>query len=97
MTKIRTLQEIQDEIATDKFRWHSGWDQLSVEHKNDLWPEVCRRAQYESSKASLEKAYSKSTINGDRTIEINVTNRCSISLAVDKESITDPSNIIILK
>ena len=37
------LQTIKDEIATDKFKWHSGWDQLSVEHKDELWSEVCKR------------------------------------------------------
>lgn len=47
-----TLQEIKDEVAKERFHYKSGWEELSLEHRDELWPEVCKRA----IKAKLEEA-----------------------------------------
>lgn len=53
-----TLEEIKDIVAKEK-GW-INWDELSIlvpNHRESVyWPEVCRRAQLESGRLTLEKA-----------------------------------------
>jgi len=101
--KTRTLQEIKDEVAKewidsfDKSGKYNKWKNLSPANEIKLWPEVCRRAQLECGRATLEKAKEHATINGDRRIEIYISGRASILLGVDESSITSESNIVIIE
>ena len=80
---MKTLKEIQDEVSGETLEIF--WKGLSPLEKNDLWPEVCRRAQLECGKATLEKA-SK-----------NASNHAGWNHVVDPSTITDEDNIVIIK
>ena len=80
-----TLEEIKDQVAKEK-GW-INWDELSIlvpNHRESVyWPEVCRRAQLECGRLTLEKA----------AAGIDFDNSEGLIL----ELITDPSNIVLLK
>jgi len=90
---MKTLKEIQDEVSGETLEIF--WKGLSPLEKNDLWPEVCRRAQLECGKATLEKASENAHVNFKLAPDLRTVERSSIE--IDKESITSEENIVIIK
>jgi hypothetical protein len=54
---MKTLQEIQEEVAIEK--GYKSWMEVWPSNEYDLWPIICERAQFEACKATLEKAADK--------------------------------------
>ena len=89
---MKTLKEIQDEIAIENgftsWRTLSGRLEKIGAHRQQIgvfWSEVCRRAQLECGKATLDKAAKKAvTYNEDNQL-------------INTESITSEENIVIIK
>jgi len=101
-----SLEEIKDQVAKEN-GWPT-WDQLSAyvpnKRESTYWPEVCRRACEETGRLTLEKAAENAEI-GIRKGGIPFSTACrphcddygqSSFIGVTKESITDPSNIVIV-
>ena len=87
-----TLEEIKDQVAKEyliKMSEYGKWDVLTYEETIKLWPEVCRRACEETGRLTLEKAADDVKIVFDDEEYLNVT--------ILRNSIKDPSNIVLLK
>ena len=84
-----TLEEIQNHVAVEYgfknvVNLTSHKKSISNAVLRSYINEVCRRAQLESGRLTLEKAAENAMTNFN-------------NLTISKESITDPSNIVILK
>jgi hypothetical protein len=89
--KTRTLQEIKDELAIE-LNWENYHDFIhnhSIVEVNEFINEVCRRAQLECGRATLEQASHKLTgvIDTQKAFELGFT----------KTKFTSESNIVIIE
>jgi len=92
---MKTLKEIQDKVAMEVKGM--SWDDLHIySSKDELWPEVCRRAQLEGGKATLEKISEKikSSITNYRNEIVRIP---GLTTQIDKTLITSEENIVIIK
>lgn len=92
-----TLQEIQDGIAKEKGYDH--WERMIHKYQSlgalseihESWRKVVNRAQWECGKLTLEKASENALIT-----EFQDQRDYSVKTWVDKSSITDEKNIVII-
>ena len=102
-----TLEEIKDQVAKEKE--YSSWSTLETMLKrngvteNPFWPEVCRRAQLECGRLTLEKAAKKADckeviVSSTHVVGLRGANKINNKAwVVKKSTITDPSNIVIVQ
>jgi len=83
-----SLKEIQDQVA--KERAHISWEDLTAIGRSRCWPEVNQRYARECVKASLEEASENAVIFMPSHRHLHGTKN------VDKSSITNESNIVLL-
>lgn len=88
---MKTLLEIQNEVARENNPLAVGWKTLMEAAQNKYWPEVCRRAQLECGRATLETAAEKASALIDEDIKGNCFP------VIIKSSITSESNIVIIE
>lgn len=95
-----TLQEIKDQITNER-HWPS-FDNLQDKFQLQLWPEVCRRAQLECARETLEAAAENvQTVETDIMTDKQYFNGAPAGydtyLSVDKASITNEANIKLIQ
>ena len=82
-----TLEEIKDQVAKERgwSSWNDVWSPTGIKAQilDLMWPEVCRRAQLECARLTLEKAAAGIDFDNSEGLIF--------------ELITDPSNIVLLK
>lgn len=87
-----TLQEIKDQVA--KELGHSSHWYIFNDESGVAINEIAKRYATECVKASLERAAENVLVDFKLYPDLKTAERSSI--AVDKSSITDPKNIILL-
>ena len=97
-----SLQEIKDQVAKEFF--NCNWNTLFEDQKASLIDEVCQLACEETGRLTLKEAEKNAKVSGkhpSRTQEVVQStvyaNRAKWEVSVFKPSITDPSNIVIVK
>jgi len=95
---MKTLKEIKDEVSKElgyKSYIHC-YQETDRQEYEDLMEEVCRRAQLECGKATLEKISEKikSSITNYRNEIVRIP---GLTTQIDKTLITSEENIVIIK
>lgn len=95
MSKEQTaLERIKDEVALEHYGssvscWDEAMDRYPSTGILKLWPIVCERFARECCQATLEKAARNANVHPDRLYENGHP-------MIDKSSITNKNNIVIL-
>lgn len=89
--KTMTLGDVKDQVSYEWFL--KPWLELSESRKSDICTEVAKRYARECCKASLEWAAGKAEVT---SYELPIENGGGTQFVVDKDTITNESNIVIL-